>query len=87
MSDLSLILLSAGNSSRFSMGVKKHWLRINHQPLWQFVAQKLKKTGKFSQIILVSSDEDIAFMKNYASFTFVKGGKTRQESLKMRSLQ
>ena len=82
MSDLSLILLSAGNSSRFSMGVKKHWLRINHQPLWQFVAQKLQKTEKFSQIILVSSDEDIAFMKNYASFTFVKGGASRQESLK-----
>ncbi|MDF1882523.1 bifunctional 2-C-methyl-D-erythritol 4-phosphate cytidylyltransferase/2-C-methyl-D-erythritol 2,4-cyclodiphosphate synthase [Sulfurimonas sp. SAG-AH-194-C21] len=82
MSDLTLILLSAGSSSRFSMGVKKHWLRINHQPLWQFVAQKLQKTEKFVKIILVSSDEDIAFMKNYANFTFVKGGASRQESLK-----
>ncbi|HIC12739.1 MAG TPA: bifunctional 2-C-methyl-D-erythritol 4-phosphate cytidylyltransferase/2-C-methyl-D-erythritol 2,4-cyclodiphosphate synthase [Sulfurimonas sp.] len=82
MSDLSLILLSAGNSSRFSMGVKKHWLRINHQPLWQFVALRLQKTEKFSKIIIVSSDVDIAFMKNYANFTFVKGGAMRQESLK-----
>ncbi len=82
MSDLTLILLSAGNSSRFSMDVKKHWLRINHQPLWQFVALRLQKTKKFSKIIVVSSDEDIAFMKNYANFTFVKGGDTRQESLK-----
>jgi len=82
LSDLSLILLSAGNSSRFSMGVKKHWLRINHQPLWQFVALRLQKTEKFSKIIIVSSDVDIAFMKNYANFTFVKGGAMRQESLK-----
>ncbi|MDF1877274.1 bifunctional 2-C-methyl-D-erythritol 4-phosphate cytidylyltransferase/2-C-methyl-D-erythritol 2,4-cyclodiphosphate synthase [Sulfurimonas sp. SAG-AH-194-L11] len=82
MSDLSLILLSAGSSSRFSMDVKKHWLRINHQPLWQFVALRLQNTGQFSKIIIVSSDEDIAFMKNYANFTFIKGGASRQQSLK-----
>jgi len=82
LSDTSLILLSAGSSNRFTMGVKKHWLRINHQPLWQFVAQKLQKTKHFSKIIIVSSSEDILFMKNYANFTFVKGGKTRQKSLK-----
>ncbi|MDQ7043877.1 MAG: bifunctional 2-C-methyl-D-erythritol 4-phosphate cytidylyltransferase/2-C-methyl-D-erythritol 2,4-cyclodiphosphate synthase [Sulfurimonas sp.] len=82
MSDISLVLLSAGNSSRFSMGVKKHWLRINHKPLWQFVAQKFQNTEKFSTIIIVSSAEDIVFMKNYANFTFVQGGNTRQESLK-----
>lgn len=82
MSDLALILLSAGSSSRFEMEVKKHWLRINHQPLWQFVALTLQKTEKFSQIIVVSSSEDIAFMRNYADFTFVEGGNTRQQSLK-----
>lgn len=82
MSDLSLILLSAGSSSRFSMDVKKHWLRINHTPLWQFVAQNLQKTEKFSKIIIVSSSEDIEFMKNYANYIFIEGGNTRQQSLK-----
>ena len=82
MSNLSLILLSAGSSSRFEMGVKKQWLRIDHQPLWHFVAQKLQKTEKFAKIIIVSSEEDIAFMQNYADFTFLAGGKSRQESLK-----
>jgi len=82
LSNLSLILLSAGSSSRFEMDVKKQWLRIDHQPLWQFVAQKLQKTEKFEKIIVVSSEEDISFMKNYANFTFVAGGKTTQESLK-----
>jgi len=82
LSDLSLILLSAGSSSRFSMDVKKHWLRINHTPLWQFVAQNLQKTEKFSKIIIVSSSEDIEFMKNYANYIFIEGGNTRQQSLK-----
>ncbi len=64
------------------MGVKKQWLRINHTPLWQFVAQNLEKAANFSQIIIVSSSEDILFMKNYANFTFVEGANTRQQSLK-----
>jgi 2-C-methyl-D-erythritol 4-phosphate cytidylyltransferase/2-C-methyl-D-erythritol 2,4-cyclodiphosphate synthase len=82
LSDLSLILLSAGSSNRFGLDVKKHWLRIDHQPLWQFVAHNLKKSGNFSQIVIVSSASEIEFMKNYADYTFVEGGKTRQQSLK-----
>ena len=82
MTDLTLVLLSAGSSSRFSMDVKKHWLRINHKPLWEFVAHKLQKTQKFSKIIIVSSSNEIAFMKNYADYTFVEGGASRQASLK-----
>ncbi|MEA2072437.1 MAG: bifunctional 2-C-methyl-D-erythritol 4-phosphate cytidylyltransferase/2-C-methyl-D-erythritol 2,4-cyclodiphosphate synthase [Campylobacterota bacterium] len=82
MSDLTLILLSAGKSSRFEMEVKKHWLRINHKPLWQFVADKLQKTQKFTKIIIAASSSDIEFMKNYADYTFVEGGNTRQQSLK-----
>ena len=82
MSDLTLILLAAGSSSRFQMDIKKQWLRINHQPLWYFVAQNLEKTQKFSKIIIVASNEDIEFMKNYADYSFVQGGSTRQQSLK-----
>jgi len=82
LTDLTLVLLSAGSSSRFSMDVKKHWLRINHKPLWEFVAHKLQKTQKFSKIIIVSSSNEIAFMKNYADYTFVEGGASRQASLK-----
>ena len=82
MSDLTLILLAAGSSSRFSQDVKKQWLRIDHQPLWQFVAQKLQKENLFSQIIIVGAADDISFMQQYASYEFVIGGATRQESLK-----
>jgi 2-C-methyl-D-erythritol 4-phosphate cytidylyltransferase/2-C-methyl-D-erythritol 2,4-cyclodiphosphate synthase len=82
LSDFTLILLAAGSSSRFEMDIKKQWLRIDHDPLWQFVAKKLQKTNLFSKIIITSSVDDIEFMKNYADFTFVKGGDTRQQSLK-----
>ena len=81
MSDLTLVLLSAGSSTRFNTTVKKQWLRVQHKPLWQFVADKFSQCGLFTHIIIVSSQDDIAFMKNYADYTFVKGGKTRQESL------
>ena len=82
MSDLTLILLAAGSSSRFSMDVKKQWLRIGDDPLWQFVADNFAKKDIFAKIILVASKEDIPFMQNYtSSYHFVTGGNTRQESL------
>ena len=81
MSDLTLILLAAGTSSRFELDVKKQWLRVNHKPLWQFVADRLQKTNYFSQIIITSPSSDCVFMQNYSDYTIVNGGKTRQESL------
>jgi len=81
LSDLTLILLAAGSSSRFELDVKKQWLRINHQPLWQFVAQKLQNTNLFTKIIITASSDDIEFMKNYADYTFVEGSSSRQKSL------
>ena len=81
MTDITLILLAAGSSSRFKQDVKKQWLRINHEPLWNFVANSFKTTHLFKNIIITSSLDDIDFMKNYASYTFVEGSDTRQNSL------
>ena len=82
LSDLTLVLLAAGSSSRFELDVKKQWLRIDHQPLWQFVAHRLKNSNLFKKIIITSSADDIVFMKNYDEFVFVEGSNTRQNSLK-----
>ena len=82
MADLTLILLAAGSSSRFELDVKKQWIRINHAPLWQEVADRCSDTKHFSKIIITSSKDDISFMKHYANYTFVEGGNTRQASLK-----
>jgi len=42
----------------------------------------MAKKELFSQIIIVSSSEDIEFMRNYTSHTLIEGGDTRQQSLK-----
>ncbi|MBA3025776.1 MAG: bifunctional 2-C-methyl-D-erythritol 4-phosphate cytidylyltransferase/2-C-methyl-D-erythritol 2,4-cyclodiphosphate synthase [Sulfurimonas sp.] len=82
MSDITLVLLAAGTSSRFGLKVKKQWLRIEQKPLWQFVAQKLENTNLFKKIIITSALDDLAFMQQYANYTFVAGAETRQGSLK-----
>ena len=82
MSNLTLILLAAGSSSRFELDVKKQWLRVENKPLWQFVAQKLQRTQLFCKIVITSSSDDIEFMKNHSDFSFVVGGDSRQASLK-----
>ena len=82
MSDITLVLLAAGNSNRFKLPVKKQWLRINHDPLWHFVTKKLNSTYKFADIIITAHADEVTFMHNYCDDTIVKGGQTRQESLK-----
>ena len=82
MSDITLILLAAGNSSRFGLPVKKQWLRIGHDPLWQFVAQQFDATALFSNIIITSHKEEVPFMQGYCDYNVVEGGESRQASLK-----
>lgn len=82
MSDLTLILLSAGDSSRFKLPVKKQWLRIDHEPLWQFVTNRLKKSKRFHDIIITAHRDEVDFMKMMSSETIIAGGSSRQESLK-----
>lgn len=82
MSDTTLILLGAGNSTRFKSEVKKQWLYSGDIPLWLTVAERFEAMGLFAKIIIVSSGEDIGLMKHYADYTYVRGGETRQASLK-----
>lgn len=82
MSDITLVLLAAGSSNRFLLDAKKQWLRIGHKPLWQYVADTFAQTGFFSKIIITASEDDFNFMDYYASYTYVVGGATRQQSLK-----
>ena len=81
MSQTTLVLLGAGTSSRFKSSVKKQWLYSGETPLWLQVAQHFKATGYFEKIIVVSSAQEIHYMKHFADFTFVEGGTSRQASL------
>jgi 2-C-methyl-D-erythritol 4-phosphate cytidylyltransferase/2-C-methyl-D-erythritol 2,4-cyclodiphosphate synthase len=82
LSDLTLIILAAGDSTRFKTPVKKQWLRIGMEPLWNFVAKRFEKTQKFSKIIITASNNDVTFMHSYTENIIIEGGATRQESLK-----
>ncbi len=82
MSEISLILLAAGSSSRFGMGAKKQWLRVGDEPLWLFVAKEFEKIGSFKEVIIVGDKRELGYMQNFADYSFVAGGKERQDSLK-----
>ena len=82
MSDLTLIILAAGGSTRFNSPIKKQWLRIGHEPLWLFVANRFENTEKFSNIIITASKSDVTFMHSYTDKKIIEGGATRQESLR-----
>ena len=83
MIDITLVVLCAGNSSRFNLEVKKQWLRIGDEPLWLYVTKQLTSYTKFKKIIVVSHLEEINYMKNFTDdYKFITGGNTRQESMK-----
>ena len=61
MKDISLILLAAGDSSRFELSVKKQWLRVGELPLWQYVAQSIARAHPFKKIIIAVNEEDVSY--------------------------
>ena len=81
MSNTTLILLGAGSSSRFKTKMKKQWLYTDETPLWLHVAEHFENSAHFDQIIIVSTQDEIKLMKNFASYTYIEGGETRQASL------
>ena len=82
MLDVSLIILCAGNSTRFEHKTKKQWIRINNEPLWLNVTKRIASFSSFKNIIIASHENELNYMKNFTDdFLFVKGGDTRQQSL------
>ncbi len=82
MSKTTLVLLGAGNATRFDAPVKKQWLYIGDEPLWLAVAKRFERSGLFDDIVVTGSKEELHYMKHFADYIFVEGGATRQASLK-----
>ncbi|RXJ75308.1 bifunctional 2-C-methyl-D-erythritol 4-phosphate cytidylyltransferase/2-C-methyl-D-erythritol 2,4-cyclodiphosphate synthase [Arcobacter sp. F155] len=83
MSNVTLIVLCAGNSTRFGLQTKKQWLRIDNQPLWLFVTKRLDNLYKFNKVIVTSSKDELNYMQNFSDdYEFIAGGDTRQQSMK-----
>jgi 2-C-methyl-D-erythritol 4-phosphate cytidylyltransferase/2-C-methyl-D-erythritol 2,4-cyclodiphosphate synthase len=81
LSDLTLVMLGAGSSTRFGLSVKKQWLRIGDLPLWAVAANRLASMHPFAQVIVVAAKEELEYMRRFGEYTFCEGGSTRQESL------
>ena len=56
--DVTLVVLCAGNSTRFEHKTKKQWLRIENEPLWLNVTKRLASFSKFDKIIVASHDKE-----------------------------
>lgn len=81
MSEMSLIMLAAGNSTRFNTKVKKQFLRLGNDPLWLYATKNLSSFYPFKKIVVTSSN--ITYMKKFTkNYEFIEGGDTRAESLK-----
>jgi 2-C-methyl-D-erythritol 4-phosphate cytidylyltransferase/2-C-methyl-D-erythritol 2,4-cyclodiphosphate synthase len=82
-SDITLVVLCAGNSSRFAKQTKKQWLYIADEPLWLYVVNNLKSLYNFAKIVVVSSKSEVEYMKNFScEYSYIEGGDSRQESMK-----
>jgi 2-C-methyl-D-erythritol 4-phosphate cytidylyltransferase/2-C-methyl-D-erythritol 2,4-cyclodiphosphate synthase len=85
--NISLVILSAGESNRFissaiNVDVKKQWLRIDNDPLWLVTSNRVKSYYDFKKVIITSTKDEIEYMKNFSNeFEFIIGGDTRQQSL------
>jgi 2-C-methyl-D-erythritol 4-phosphate cytidylyltransferase/2-C-methyl-D-erythritol 2,4-cyclodiphosphate synthase len=80
LSEITLLLLGAGSSSRFDLPVKKQWLWIGEDPLWLFVAKRFESMG-FSKILITAAKEEKPFFERYCHYPILEGGDSRQESV------
>lgn len=79
MKDISLILLAAGDSSRFELSVKKQWLRVGELPLWQYVAQNIARAHPFKKIVIAVNEEDVSYCERlYACSSASARGKSAE---------
>jgi 2-C-methyl-D-erythritol 4-phosphate cytidylyltransferase/2-C-methyl-D-erythritol 2,4-cyclodiphosphate synthase len=80
--EITLVVLSAGNSTRFNSVTKKQWLRVGSKPLWKFVADRLNSFYDFKETVITANSEDKKIYSLLSDYTIVEGGETRQQSLK-----
>jgi len=82
VSDITLVVLCAGESTRFELSVKKQWIRIDDEPLWLCTTQRLSSYSNFEKTIVVGHKDEVNYMENFSDdFCFVSGGSSRQQSI------
>ncbi len=81
MSDITLIMLGAGGSTRFGLPVKKQWLWIGEKPLWLYVTDNVAQMADFAKIIVTAHPQEAAFYARYCDYEVIAGGASRQASI------
>jgi 2-C-methyl-D-erythritol 4-phosphate cytidylyltransferase/2-C-methyl-D-erythritol 2,4-cyclodiphosphate synthase len=81
MDNLTLVLLSAGESSRFNCRTKKQWLRVDGSPLWLKVLKQFQNMKFFSKIIITAHKEEVSLFQKYTDVEVIQGGNSRQNSI------
>ena len=78
----SLVLLAAGNSSRFKSNLAKPYHKIGGKTLIEICIKKAIKFKQIKKIILVHNKKDLYQIKNLKlkNIKLIKGGTTRQGS-------
>jgi len=80
--DITLVVLCAGESSRFQLSVKKQWIRFDDEPLWLNTTKRLSSYSSFNKTVVVGHRDEINYMKNFSDdYSFVEGGDSRQQSI------
>lgn len=82
------IIVAAGDSTRFGQNKNKNLFEINGKPIVQHSIEIFNESSKINDIILVIKEEEREFfndivkgIKTNKNIKFVKGGKTRKESV------
>ena len=79
--DLSLVMLAAGESTRFKLPCKKQFLRLGGEPLWLYASKNISECYPFKKVIIASNEP--RYMRKFAPhYEFVSGGASRTQSLK-----
>jgi len=85
MTKCAAIIVAGGSGKRFGSKTPKQFLNLQGVPVFIWSVTAFRKTGLFSQIILVAPKERLGklapFAKKY-SFTLACGGKERSDSVR-----
>jgi 2-C-methyl-D-erythritol 4-phosphate cytidylyltransferase len=84
LKDITLVVLCAGNSTRFDNLCKKQWIRIDNEPLWLNVTNRLTSFSNFSKTIVVSHKDELS-NKSWKRFSFAEQEMYITDAIKLQS--
>lgn len=90
MAKTAVIIVAGGKGTRMGLNIKKQYIKLNHKEVLVHTIEKFNEMEEIDDIIVVVSEEDIAFVKKDLCEHYglskvskvIAGGKERQDSVK-----